>query len=136
MLQLGSCRAVYRRVVSRWRLASTSSALRRCADRSSKSTVRQVLEALIAILSTILALCHLAGRASSGCSHPFADRARSAKPGGEGDAVSSRGRPESARRADDAPEDHYMGDLFSQLSTVVKSNPSDRFSSADGMSRC
>ena len=60
------------------------------------------------------------------------DRARSAKPMGEGDAASSRGRPESARRADDAPDDHYLGDLYTQLSVVVKSNPTERFTNADG----
>ena len=60
------------------------------------------------------------------------ERGRSAKPNGEGDAASSRGRPESARRADDAPEDHYMGDLFRQLTSVVKSTQNERFTAGDG----
>ena len=62
------------------------------------------------------------------------DRVLSGKRGGgEGDA--GRQRPESARRQEEESADCYLGDMLTQLNTVMSTKPSEKPSANDGMYR-
>ena len=63
------------------------------------------------------------------------DRVLSGKRGGGGEGDAGRQRPESARRQEEESADCYLGDMLTQLNTVMSTKPSEKPSANDGMYR-